>query len=153
MSAEVKPTLPTLTFMSDDATGNERRDALLREDRELKRRREEIRAELEAMGPDAIDAWYQQEYEREYAVNARKAERRRQLRATDEERKRKVRERRARMTPEARAHWDGLIAGVREYSKEEQREELFARRRRRSKTEQHRGDGGMEMEVEMKSRE
>jgi hypothetical protein len=97
MSAEVKPTLRTLTFMSDDATGNERRDALLREDRELKRRREEIRAELEAMGPDAIDAWYQQEYEREYAVNARKAERRRQLRAADEERKRKVDERRARM--------------------------------------------------------
>jgi bifunctional ADP-heptose synthase (sugar kinase/adenylyltransferase) len=109
--------------MSDDATGNERRDALLREDRELKRRREEIRAELEAMGPDAIDAWYQQEYEREYAVNARKAERRRQLRAADEERKRKVDERRARMTPEAREKLKAGIAGLKEYTKEELKEE------------------------------
>jgi hypothetical protein len=123
MPAEVKPTLRTLTFMSDDATGNERRDALLREDCELKRRREEIRAELEAMGPDAIDAWYHQEYEREFAENARKAERQRQLRAKEEERKRRVNARRENMTPEARAHWDSLIAGVRESTKEELREE------------------------------
>jgi hypothetical protein len=111
--------------MSDDATGNERRDALLREDRELKSRREEIKAELEAMGPDAMDAWYQQEYEREFAENARKAERRRELRAADAQRKKKVEERRANMTAEARARWDSLIAGVREYSKEEQREEVI----------------------------
>jgi bifunctional ADP-heptose synthase (sugar kinase/adenylyltransferase) len=75
------------------------------------------------MGPDAIDAWYQQEYEREYAVNARKAERRRQLRAADEERKRKVDERRARMTPEAREKLKAGIAGLKEYTKEELKEE------------------------------
>jgi hypothetical protein len=105
--------------MADDATGDERRDALLREHRELKRRLDEIKAELEALGPDAMDAWYQQEYEREFAENARKAERRRQLRAKDEERKRRVNGRLANMTPEARAHWDSIIAGVKESTKEE----------------------------------
>jgi hypothetical protein len=71
-----------------------------------------------------MDAWYLQEYEREYAVNARKAERRRQLRAADEQRRRKVEERRARMTPEARAKLMASIAGLKEYTKEEQREEV-----------------------------
>jgi hypothetical protein len=112
--------------MSDDATGDERRDALLREDRELKRRREEIKAELEALGPDAMDAWYHQEYEREYAVNARKAERQRQLRAKDEERKRKVDERRSRLNPEALAKLQAGIAQLKETPKEEQRAELVA---------------------------
>ena len=69
------PSLPKLTFVSDER--DERIDALLREDRELKRRREEIKAELEAFGEDAKDRWYQQEYAREYAENARKAERQR----------------------------------------------------------------------------
>jgi hypothetical protein len=66
-----------------------------------------------------VDAWYHQEYEREYAENARKAERQRQLRAKDEERKRSVNGRLANMTPEARAKWDSLIAGVKESTKEE----------------------------------
>jgi hypothetical protein len=107
-------TLPTLTFLSD-----ERVDALLREDRELKRRREEIKAEIEALGEDAKDRWYQQEYAREYAENARKAERQRQLRAKDEERKRRVNDRLANMTPEARAKWESIIAGVKESTPEE----------------------------------
>ena len=117
--AERKPGLPSLQFMADDVTGDERVDALLREDRELKRRREEIKAELETLGEDAKDRWYFQEYEREYAENARKAERQRQLRAKDEERKRKVNGRLANMTPEARAKWDSIIAGVKESSPEE----------------------------------
>jgi hypothetical protein len=121
MPAEVerKPSLTNLRFMADEATGDERRDALLREHRELKRRLDEIKAELEALGPDAMDAWYRQEYEREYAVNARKAERQRQLRAKDEERRRRVNGRLANMTPEARARWQGLIAGVKESTPEE----------------------------------
>ena len=122
---ERKVTLPTLRCMSVEENSDERVVALLREDRELKRRREEIKAELEALGEDAKDRWYQQEYEREFAVNARKAERQRQLRAKDEERKRSVEERRARVTPEARARWESLIAGVKECTKEELREELI----------------------------
>src|SRR5262249_46348172 len=94
-------------------------EALLREDRELKRRREEIKAELEAFGEDAKDRWYQQEYAREYAENARKAERQRQLRAKDEERKRKVNGRLANMTPEKRAKWESMIAGAKESTPEE----------------------------------
>jgi hypothetical protein len=93
--------------------------SLEREDRELKRRREEIKAEIEALGEDAKDRWYQQEYAREYAENARKAERQRQLRAKDEERKRKVNDRLANMTPEARAKWDSIVAGVKESTPEE----------------------------------
>jgi hypothetical protein len=113
--------LPKLTFLSDD-----RVDALLREDRELKRRREQIKAELEALGEDAKDRWYQQEYEREFAENARKAERQRQLRAKDEERKRKVNGRLANMTPEARAKWEAMIAGVKESTPEELNADLAA---------------------------
>jgi hypothetical protein len=112
--------------MSVEEDSDERVVALLREDRELKRRREEIKAELEALGEDAKDRWYHQRYEREFAVNARKAERQRQLRAKDEDRKRSVEERRARMTPEARARWESLIAGVKETPKEELRQELVA---------------------------
>jgi len=122
--------LANLTFMADDATGDERKDALLREDRELKRRREEIKAELEALGPDAMDAWYQQEYEREYAENARKAERRRQLRTADEKRKRKVEEQRARLTPEGRTRFEAMIAEVKESTKEELRTELVLAQRK-----------------------
>src|SRR5262245_8995025 len=108
------PSLPKLTFLSDERTAQI--DALLREDRELKLRREEIKAELEALGEDAKDRWYHQEYEREFAENARKAERQRQLRAKDEERKRRVNDRLANMTPEARAKWNSIIAGVKESS-------------------------------------
>jgi hypothetical protein len=97
--------------------------ALLHEDAALKRRREEIKAELETLGEEAKDRWYAQEYERELAMNARKAERLRQLRRREEERQRTINGRRARMTPEARAHWEGLIAGVKECTKEELREE------------------------------
>jgi hypothetical protein len=116
--------------MADDATGDERRDALLREDRELKRRREEIKAELEALGPDAMDAWYLQEYEREYAENARKAERRRQLRTADEKRRRKVEEQRARLTPEGRARFEAMLAQVKESTKEELRAETVLAQRK-----------------------
>ena len=112
-------TLPTLTFLSD-----ERIDALLREDRELKRRREQIKAELEALGEDAKDRWFHQEYEREFAENAREAERQRQLRAKDEERKRMVNGRLANMTPEARAKWNSIIAGVKESTPEELKADL-----------------------------
>jgi hypothetical protein len=115
------PSLPKLTFLSD-----ERVNALLREDRELKRRREEIKAELEALGEDAKDRWYHQEYEREFAENARKAERQRQLRAKDEERKRMVNGRLANMTPEARAKWAAMIAGVKESTPEELNADLAA---------------------------
>ena len=47
MPAEVerKPTLPTLTCLSPEEDSDERVEALLREDRELKRRREEIKAD------------------------------------------------------------------------------------------------------------
>src|SRR5262249_1502736 len=89
------------------------------EDRELKRRREEIKSELEALGENAKDRWYHQEYEREFAENARKAERQRQLRAKDEERKRRVNDRLANMTPEARAKWNSIIGGAKESSPEE----------------------------------
>ena len=139
-----KPTLPALTCLSDEATGDERIDALLREDRELKRRREEIKAELQALGEDAKDRWYQQEYEREYAENARKAERQRQLRAKDEERKRRVNGRLANMTPEARAHWQALIAGVKESTPEELKADRAAvvAKRKRSDPRRWKRNGG-----------
>jgi hypothetical protein len=139
-----KPSLPNLTFLSDERDAQI--DALLREDRELKRRREEIKAEIETLGEDAKDRWYFQEYEREYAENARKAERQRQLRAKDEERKRNVNGRLANMTPEARAKWKSIIAGVKESTPEELKADLVtaAAKRRQSDPRRWRRNGSAE---------
>jgi hypothetical protein len=49
-------------------------------------KRAEIKAQLEALGEDAVDRWYFQEYRREFAVNDRREEKRRQRRATALER-------------------------------------------------------------------
>lgn len=107
--------------------------AYLREDAQLKSqierlvaKRADLKALLKEIGEDAFERWYFQEHGKDMAELRQKEAKRQERRAAIEDRDRHREERRARMTPEARARWDSLIAGVREYSKEEQRDELVA---------------------------
>ena len=129
-----KPTLPTLTCLSDapprTLTRAERIEMFLREDAEAKsqierlnHRRADLKALLKEMGEDAFERWYFQEHGEDMARIKRKEEKRHERRAALEERQRKVEERRANMTPEARARWESRIAGVKESTKEELKEE------------------------------
>jgi hypothetical protein len=56
------------------------------DDPTLELKRADIKAQLQALGEDAMDRWYFQEYEREFAVNDRRLEKRRQRRAAALER-------------------------------------------------------------------
>ena len=72
------------------------------------------------MGEDAFERWYFQEHGEDMARIKQKEEKRHERRAALEERQRKVEERRANMTP---ARWESRIAGVKESTKEELKEE------------------------------
>ena len=126
-----KPTLPTLTCLSDapprTLTRAERIEMFLREDAEAKsqierlnHRRADLKALLKEMGEDAFERWYFQEHGEDMARIKQKEEKRHERRAALEERQRKVEERRANMTP---ARWESRIAGVKESTKEELKEE------------------------------
>jgi hypothetical protein len=86
--------------MADPPTREQRIEQLLSEDRELiaqiaetstqtstlELKRADIKSELASLGEDAIDRWYFQEYRREFALNDRREEKRRQRRAAALER-------------------------------------------------------------------
>ena len=95
-----RPTLPKLSFMTDDELASPRPvDVLLAQDRELKAqiaeldltaqsqistlelKRADIKSRLQELGESAMDRWYFQEYAREFAVNDRREEKRRHRRA------------------------------------------------------------------------
>jgi hypothetical protein len=133
MPAEVerKPTLANLGLVRPTLTREERIAAYLREDAELKSQIERLSAKradlktlLKEIGEDAFERWYFQEHGEDMAELRQKEAKRQERRAAIEDQKRSVEERRANMTPEARARWNSLIAGVRESTKEELRQEL-----------------------------
>ena len=128
MPAEVaKPTLANLGLVRPALTREERIAAYLREDADLKSqierliaKRADLKALLKEIGEDAFERWYFQEHGEDMARIKQKEEKRHERRAALEERQRKVEERRANMTP---ARWESRIAGVKESTKEELKEE------------------------------
>jgi hypothetical protein len=124
-----KPTLSNLQFMAEAAptlTREQRIAALLREDAEVKSqiarlssKRADLKELLKEIGEDAFERWYFQEHGEDMAELRRKEAKRQERRAEIEDRKRKGEERLANMTPEARAKWDSIIAGVKESTPEE----------------------------------
>jgi hypothetical protein len=118
--------------MNGNGTGADQIDALLAEDLALKAeiaaldfdaksqistlqlKREDIKAQLQGLGEGAMDRWYFQEYRREFAVNDRREEKRRQRRAAALERDEAVAALRARANPDALAKMRERIAGVKE---------------------------------------
>jgi hypothetical protein len=129
-----KPTLPTLTCLSDAPTRSltraEQIDALLREDAEAKaqierltRKRADLKELLKEKGEDAFDRWYFQEHGEDMARIKQKEEKRQQRRAVFEERQQQVEERRAGMSPQALANLQNRIATLAEQTKEERRQE------------------------------
>ena len=130
MTAEVKPTLPTLRFERPTLTREERIAAYLREDADLKSqierlkaKRADLKALLKEIGEDAFERWFFQEHGQQMAELRREEAKRLERRAAIEDRKRSVEERRASLSPEARAKLKASIAGLKEYTKEELREE------------------------------
>jgi hypothetical protein len=104
-----KPSLPKLSFMHDapapaPAKPTNQVEVLLAQDRELKAqiaaldieaksqistlelKRADIKSQLAALGESAMDRWYFQEYQREFAENDRREVKRRQRRAAALER-------------------------------------------------------------------
>jgi hypothetical protein len=125
-------TLPTLRLERPTLTREERIAAYLREDADLKSqierlkaKRADLKALLKEIGEDAFERWYFQEHGEDMAELRQKEAKRLERRAAIEERDRHREERRARMTPEARARWESLIAGVKETTKEELRQEAI----------------------------
>ena len=128
-----KPSLPSLTCLSDAPralTRDERIDALLREDAEVKaqidrlnQKRADLKELIKAQGEDAFERWYFQEHGEDMAELRRKEAARRERRAAIEERQRMTEERRARLSPEALAKLRASIADVKESTKEELRHE------------------------------
>ena len=131
-----KPSLPNLQFMAEAAptiTREDRIAAYLREDADLKSqisrltaKRADLKELLKEIGEDAFERWYFQEHGEDMAELRRKEAKLLERRAVIEERKRRGEERLARMTPEARAKWDSIIAEVKESTKEELKADLVA---------------------------
>jgi hypothetical protein len=129
MPTERKVTLATLPFMSEERptlTREDRIAAYLREDADLKShierlkaKRDDLKTLLKKIGEDAFERWYFQEYGKDMAKLRQKEAKRQERRAAIEDQKRSVEKRRENMTPEARTHWDSLIAGVKETTKED----------------------------------
>ena len=134
LTAEVerKPTLANLGLVRPTLTREERIAAYLREDAELKSQIERLNAKradlktlLKEIGEDAFEAWYFQEHGKDMAELRQKEAKRQERRAAIEDQKRSVEERRARMTPEALAKLKASIAGLKECTKEELRQEAI----------------------------
>jgi hypothetical protein len=131
-----KPTLSNLQFMTEAAptlTREQRIAALLREDADLKfqiarltSKRADLKELLKEIGEDAFERWYFQEHGEDMAELRRNEAKRQERRAAIEDRKRRGEERLASMTPEARARWDSIIAGVKESTPEELKADLAA---------------------------
>jgi hypothetical protein len=130
-----KPSLANLTFMGDVAapsTREEKINALLREDAEVKsqidrltQKRADLKELIKALGEDAFERWYFQEHGEDMAELRQKEAKRQERRAAIEDQRRSVEERRARMTPEAQAKFKASIAGLKECTKEELRQEAI----------------------------
>jgi hypothetical protein len=135
MPTERKVTLPPLRFLSEERPTLTREDRIavyLREDADLKSqierliaKREDLKTLLKEMGEDAFERWYFQEHGKDMAKLRQKEAKRQERRAAIEDQRRSVEKRRANMTPEARAHLDNLIAGVKETTKEELHQEAI----------------------------
>jgi hypothetical protein len=131
----MKPSLPNLQFMADEAasalTREDKIAAYLREDADLKSqiarlnsKRADLKELLKEIGEDAFERWFFQEHGEDMAELRHKEAKRLERRAKIEEDKRRVDDRRANMTPEARAKWEAMIAGVKESTKEELKADL-----------------------------
>jgi hypothetical protein len=162
-----KPTLSNLQFMAEAAptlTREQRIAALLREDAEVKSqiarltsKRADLKELLKEIGDDAFERWYFQEHGEDMAELRRKEAKRQERRAAIEDRKRRGEERRANMSPEARARWDSIIAGVKESTEEELKADLVAESTKRKASDPRRwrrnGRHDPQVEVEMEARD